>query len=330
MARTKKLRCFKGDGVSVAITYHGPLAIAYKYNSEEVAGCVSTAGCNATQQLITNYQSLGSVDGLYDGSVPFSPYPQDNPDGNDDDDFVEETSLFVRLCCAGYIGGRLIVGGTDMSTETVVVPAGAPDGQRRVINEGSVLFTMIDVHETVGEDGVDPRYTKFDFQTDRNIEGYNTFFFLHSTLTPQDADPDVSHQQHVYSVRRTTLTQLPQHEAPGEFHGYLIDGGEKGAKCHFILEDEFKYFMFDQEGRACLNRNLSVVFPDQTVFLRYITMPLIQTREPFVWPIDNPDVVRNRMIVKHLSEVNEDFSETHAGIILRDGKEGVVNWIRRI
>ena len=86
--------------------------------------------------------------------------------------------------------------------------------------------------------------------------------------------------------------------------------------------------MFEEAGRACLNAHLSNVFKDWTVYLRYITMPSIQKERQLVRP-NEPGVVLKRMIVKHLDTVDKDSSETHAGIILQDGKEGVVNWLFR-
>ena len=216
------------------------------------------------------------------------------------------------------------------------MPAGAPEGQpKRKIEEGSPLYTLVDVH-----DDDDGQFGKFEFQTNSVIEGFNTFFYLTSTLTPATLtpegcpiEPDVyAHQQHVYSVRRTKLTKLLEldEESEGDgYDGYLIDGGERGAKCHFILEKDFRYFLFEKEGRSYLNSVLSEVFDDQTVYIWYISMPLIQKREPFHWP-DDANEIRNRMIVKPLNTVGDDFSEIHAGIILRNGKKGVVNWIRRI
>ena len=242
----------------MAIVYHGLVALSFRYNSEEIGGCIATAGCNSVQQFITNYEALGSVDGRYNGMPQVQYYPEDG--NNEQVNHVDIASLYLRLCAAGYIDGKVDIAVSKFCTKTIEVPAGAPEGLKRRIEDGTSIFTMIDVDEDADEHGVDRRSTKFDFQTNRDIEGYNTFFFLSTTLTPLGADPGVTHQQHVYSVRRTTLTKLLKDE--GEFDGYLIDGGEKGAKCHFILENEFKYFMFEEAGRACLNAHLSNVFKD--------------------------------------------------------------------
>ena len=335
MAKNKKKRISKSDSAIHEVTWTsaihkvtwtGPPFVSFWYNSSDIAGCGATSLMNSTQSLVTTYQMLGTVDGCFAGMSEFKPYPEGREEHSD---YVDVSALFVRLCTAGYIYGNLTIGGNDMNTAAIQVPAeadrapaGVPALEPRQINIHHPICVMIDVTETTSREN-------FDSQTNREIEGYNTFFILVASVTNFTEEPKQFDPFHFYSVRHTTVTRLEGADEAGPFSGYLVDGGEKGAKCHF------SYFMFDKTGREDLNSNLSAVFLDQedtdgqAVSERFIAMPNIQKNEPCLWPEDK-ELIRKRMIVRCLDTVDDDFTDTHAGIIVHNGKEGVVHWLRRI
>ena len=310
------------------VSWTGPSFVSYRYNSTDIAGCGSTSLLNCTQSFITNYEVLGRSDGLHQNmDTAFVPYP----DGDEDEqtDYVDASVLFVRLCTADFIYGNLLIGGGEMNSgASIQVPTDAA-GQTRSIDAYGPLFITIDVEDTTA----DPSQL-FSFQTNSEIVGSNSFFLLIATLHDLGNDPDsINDPKHFYSVRHTTVESLEGASGDGPFSGYLIDGGEKKAKCHFILENDFPYFMFNRDGREHLNYNLSQVFlqegdDGQLVSVRLIAMPKIQKNEPCVWP-EEPEVIRQRMIVRSLNTVDDDFNDTHAGVIVHRDKADVVNWLYR-